>query len=148
VIPNEVLFRGKEALSDGISSKEKSWFQVIQEWVEDKVTDEELANAPQKYPYCTPVTKEAYYYRRTFCDIFGEKQQKIIPGYWMPKWSSDGKEVKEYVPFYELIIPPMINEQEIMMLSVKVRGTGDFLPKYAGNLDIINCAAIKMLEVL
>lgn len=58
------------------------------------------------------------------------------------------KEVKEYVPYYELIIPPMINEQEIMMLSVKVRGTGDFLPKYAGNLDIINCAAIKMLEVL
>jgi acetaldehyde dehydrogenase len=57
-------------------------------------------------------------------------------------------EVKEYVPFYELIIPPMINEQEIMMLSVKVRGTGDFLPKYAGNLDIINCAAIKMLDVL
>ena len=42
----------------------------------------------------------------------------------------------------------MINEQEVMMLSVKVRGTGDFLPKYAGNLDIINCAAIKMLEVL
>jgi acetaldehyde dehydrogenase (acetylating) len=58
------------------------------------------------------------------------------------------KEVKEYVPYYELIIPPMINEQEIMMLSVKVRGTGDFLPQYAGNLDIINCAAIKMLEVL
>lgn len=58
------------------------------------------------------------------------------------------KEVKEYVPYYELIVPPMINEQEVMMLSVKVRGTGDFLPKYAGNLDIINCAAIKMLEVL
>jgi acetaldehyde dehydrogenase len=56
--------------------------------------------------------------------------------------------VKEYVPYYELIIPPMINEQEIMMISVKVRGTGDFLPKYAGNLDIINCAAIKMLDVL
>jgi asparagine synthase (glutamine-hydrolysing) len=97
LIPDEVLFRRKEAFSDGISTKEKSWFQIIQEWVEDKVTDEELANAPQKYPYCTPVTKEAYYYRRTFCDIFGEKQQKIIPGYWMPKWSSDGKEVKEYV---------------------------------------------------
>lgn len=58
------------------------------------------------------------------------------------------KEVKEYVPYYELIIPPMINEQEVMMLSVKVRGTGDFLPEYAGNLDIINCAAIRMLDVL
>ena len=58
------------------------------------------------------------------------------------------KEVKEYVPYYELIIPPMINEQEVMMLSVKVRGTGDFLPEYAGNLDIINCAAIRMLDIL
>ena len=97
VIPNEVLFRRKETFSDGISSKEKSWFQIIQEWVEDKVTDEELAGAAMKYPYCTPVTKEAYYYRRTFCDIFGEKQQKIIPGYWMNKWDKDGKELTEYM---------------------------------------------------
>lgn len=58
------------------------------------------------------------------------------------------KEVKEYVPYYELIIPPMINEQEVLMLSVRVKGTGDFLPTYAGNLDIINCAAIKMLDKL
>ena len=42
----------------------------------------------------------------------------------------------------------MINEQEILMLSVKVKGTGDFLPDYAGNLDIINCAAINILEKL
>ena len=42
----------------------------------------------------------------------------------------------------------MINEQEVLMLSVRVKGTGDFLPTYAGNLDIINCAAIKMLDVL
>lgn len=97
VIPDEVLRRPKETFSDGISNKEKSWFQIIQEWVEDKVTDEELANAKEKYPYCTPVTKEAYYYRRTFCDIFGEKQQKIIPGYWMNKWDKNGKELTEYV---------------------------------------------------
>ncbi len=58
------------------------------------------------------------------------------------------KSVREYVPYYELIIPPMINEQEILMLSVRVKGTGDYLPTYAGNLDIINCAAIKMLDVL
>lgn len=58
------------------------------------------------------------------------------------------KEVKKYVPLYELIIPPMINEQEILMLSIKVKGSGDFLPPYAGNLDIINCAAIKMLDLI
>jgi acetaldehyde dehydrogenase len=34
------------------------------------------------------------------------------------------------------------------MLSVKVKGTGDYLPSYSGNLDIINCAAIKVLENL
>ena len=58
------------------------------------------------------------------------------------------KQVREYAPHYELIIPPMINEQEILMLSIKVKGTGDYLPEYAGNLDIINCAAIKILESL
>jgi acetaldehyde dehydrogenase len=58
------------------------------------------------------------------------------------------KEVKEYVPYYELVMPPMINENDILMLSLKVRGSGDYLPEYAGNLDIINCAAIKILEQL
>lgn len=58
------------------------------------------------------------------------------------------KEIKEYVPQYELVMPPMINENDILMLSVKVKGQGDYLPEYAGNLDIINCAAIKVLELL
>ena len=58
------------------------------------------------------------------------------------------KEIKEYVPYYELVMPPMITDNDILMLSVKVRGSGDYLPSYAGNLDIINCAAIKILENL
>ncbi|MNI73808.1 Acetaldehyde dehydrogenase [compost metagenome] len=29
---------------------------------------------------------------------------------------------------------------------VKVKGLGDYLPAYAGNLDIINCAAIAAAE--
>lgn len=97
VLPDAVLWRRKEGMSDGISSLEKSWFQIIQEWIEDKVTDEEMANAAEKYPYCTPTTKEAYYYRRVFCDIFGEGRQDIIPGYWQPKWNKDSKEVVGYV---------------------------------------------------
>lgn len=96
VLPEQVLFRRKEAFSDGVSG-EKSWYQIIQEWIEDKVTDEELASAGEKYPFCTPQTKEAYYYRKVFCEIFGEHRQNIIPGYWQPKWNKDGKEVKEYI---------------------------------------------------
>jgi asparagine synthase (glutamine-hydrolysing) len=97
VLPNDVLFRRKEAMSDGVSSNQKSWYQIIQEWVEDKVTDEELSNAPQKYPFCTPVTKEGYYYRKIFCDIFGEHRQEIIPKMWQPKWSANGQEVTQYI---------------------------------------------------
>jgi asparagine synthase (glutamine-hydrolysing) len=96
VIPDEVLWRQKSAFSDAISSKEKSWFQIIQEFIENKVTDNEMTLASEKYPYCTPKTKEAYYYRRIFCEIFGEHRQQIIPGFWLPKWNKDGKEVTEY----------------------------------------------------
>lgn len=52
------------------------------------------------------------------------------------------KELKRYIPFYELIMPPVI-QSDILVLSVKVKGAGDYLPEYAGNLDIINCAAIE-----
>jgi asparagine synthase (glutamine-hydrolysing) len=98
ILPYEVLWRTKEAQSDGCSSKEKSWFQIIQEWVEDKVTDEEMTGAPQKYPFYTPQTKEAYYYRKIFCDIFGEHRQNIISkGYWQPFWLSNGQQVTQYI---------------------------------------------------
>jgi acetaldehyde dehydrogenase len=30
------------------------------------------------------------------------------------------------------------------MVSVKVYGSEDYLSKYAGNLDVINCAAIEV----
>jgi len=96
LLPDSVLWRKKEAFSDGVSGQ-KSWFQIIQEWVDDKVTDEELVAAAEKYPYCTPSTKEAYYYRKVFCQYFGEHRQEVIPGYWQPKWSANGVEVKGYI---------------------------------------------------
>jgi asparagine synthase (glutamine-hydrolysing) len=97
VLPNEVLWRKKEAFSDGVSSKEKSWYQIIQEHIDKLVTDEELRLAPIVYDYNTPVTKEAYYYRKVFCEMFGDSRQTIIPHYWQPKWDSNGKEIVEYI---------------------------------------------------
>jgi hypothetical protein len=57
------------------------------------------------------------------------------------------QELKTYIPHYELILPPK-NNDGIVVMSIRVKGTGDYLPEYAGNLDIINCAAIKITEEL
>ncbi|MDG2372177.1 MAG: acetaldehyde dehydrogenase (acetylating) [Flavobacteriaceae bacterium] len=51
-------------------------------------------------------------------------------------------DLRKYISHYELVMPPTINNN-ILVLSVRVKGAGDYLPKYAGNLDIINCAAIE-----
>ena len=38
LLPDKILWRPKEAFSDGVSSKEKSWFSLLQDHVEDKVS--------------------------------------------------------------------------------------------------------------
>lgn len=53
--------------------------------------------------------------------------------------------VREYVPGYEVILGPIL-ENGLIVVMVRVRGLGDYLPAYAGNLDIINCAAVAMAE--
>ena len=54
-------------------------------------------------------------------------------------------QVKQYVPGYEIIVDPMLENNRIVIM-VRVKGLGDYLPEYAGNLDIINCAAIAVAE--
>jgi len=55
------------------------------------------------------------------------------------------EKIRLYVPGYEVILGPIIENDRIVVM-VRVRGLGDYLPAYAGNLDIINCAAIAMAE--
>tara|TARA_R110000751_G_scaffold7524_3_gene30645 strand:- start:2344 stop:3237 length:894 start_codon:yes stop_codon:yes gene_type:complete len=53
--------------------------------------------------------------------------------------------VKKYVPGYRLALEPIIESNKIT-LAVQVYGSGDYLPEHAGNLDIINSAAISIAE--
>jgi len=55
------------------------------------------------------------------------------------------KEVQSYVPGYRIEIGPIWEGNRIVVI-VKVKGRGDYLPKFAGNLDIINCAAVTIAE--
>lgn len=95
LLPEEILWRKKEAFSDGVSSKENSWFSVLQKFIEKNYNNEiESINHDFINP---PTTKEAKYYRTIFLNKFGLSKDKIIPQYWQPKWNKDGTEIKEYI---------------------------------------------------
>lgn len=52
--------------SDGVTTIKKSLFNIIQEWIEPKYTDEDLKLAAEKYQHCPPNTKESLYYRYVY----------------------------------------------------------------------------------
>lgn len=87
LLPIDVLWRKKEAFSDGVSSKEKSWFQMIQEHI-DKKFENKKYDLPKE---CNePPTKEAHYYLYKFIEYFGVNRINVLPHYWQPKWSNNG----------------------------------------------------------
>ena len=53
--------------------------------------------------------------------------------------------IKKYVPGYKLTVGPVLENGRLTIMTT-VTGHGDYLPTYAGNLDIINCAAIMVAE--
>ena len=55
------------------------------------------------------------------------------------------RSVQQYVPGYRLKIAPNY-DGERMVIMVEVEGSGDYLPRYAGNLDIETCAALAVGE--
>jgi asparagine synthase (glutamine-hydrolysing) len=82
-IPNDVLWRKKEAFSDGVSGKERSWFEIIQDFIKTQVSEEEMEASDIDAP-----TLEAYYYKKIFIELFGKERLNIIPSYWQPKWTN------------------------------------------------------------
>ncbi len=55
-------------------------------------------------------------------------------------------EVKKYVPGYKLVNGPVFDGNRVSIF-LEVEGLGDFLPKYAGNLDIMTSAALRTAEM-
>jgi len=56
--------------------------------------------------------------------------------------------IQAYCPGYSISSNPTQVTQETIHMAVTIIGAGDYLPTYAGNLDIINVAAIKAAEDL
>ena len=84
LLPDDVLWRRKEAFSDGVSSAcGRSWVQMIKEYSDRVIRDEEFNNKQHELYslYNPPYDKESFYYRRVFESIYGGRGE-TIPYYW------------------------------------------------------------------
>jgi asparagine synthase (glutamine-hydrolysing) len=88
LLPAEVLWRRKNGFSDSVSQKSRSWSQIIKEYVETKVSDEEFKTEAPKFTLGTPLFKEAYYFRKVFHQHYAH-HEKLTPYQWLPKWCGD-----------------------------------------------------------
>ena len=89
-LPTGALWRRKEAFSDGVSAHPeygshadeiKTWIDVIREYVDSKVSDEEYLRERGKYHHNTPYDKESYYYRKIFEQHYPDRSG-VIPYFW------------------------------------------------------------------
>ncbi|XP_067112220.1 asparagine synthetase [glutamine-hydrolyzing]-like [Osmerus mordax] len=85
LIPEDILWRRKEAFSDGLTSVKKSWYTSLQEHLESEVNDSQLEKAHKTFSHLTPKTKEAYHYRQIFEKHFPGRSD-WLSHYWMPRW--------------------------------------------------------------
>ena len=75
LLPHNVLWRTKEAFSDGVSTQQESWFETIQNFAKEKYKDMNM-DGP---------TAEKYWYRELFNQYYPNCKE-VIPYMWMPKF--------------------------------------------------------------
>lgn len=89
LLPDDILWRRKEAFSDGVSGHTRSWFQIIREHVDKKVRADEYSNYNRFITstemdaniHNRPYDTESYYYRSIFDRLYA-RCDKIIPYFW------------------------------------------------------------------
>jgi asparagine synthase (glutamine-hydrolysing) len=77
-LPDDILWRQKEQFSDGVGY---GWVDHLKAVAEEEISDQMFANAKNRFPYNTPMTKEGYRYRLIFEEFYpGEAAERTVPG--------------------------------------------------------------------
>lgn len=79
-LPREVLWRRKEAFSDGVSGTDRPWYKATQDFATHIISEW------SKYKHNQPRTSEMAYYRMLF-DAAYPGMSNVVPYFWMPRWS-------------------------------------------------------------
>ncbi|WP_339057261.1 asparagine synthase B [Candidatus Regiella endosymbiont of Tuberolachnus salignus] len=77
-LPASVAWRQKEQFSDGVGY---SWIDSLKEIAEKQISDQDLAQSAVRFPYNPPSSKEGYWYRTIFAELFPlESAAECVPG--------------------------------------------------------------------
>jgi asparagine synthase (glutamine-hydrolysing) len=98
LIPDSVLWRKKEAFSDGISSKENSWYEIVKSYYNTKVSSrhlltEDISNfmtlfKGRFHTKINDLSNEHYYLYKRYREKYGFNDLQI-PYYWLPSWTDE-----------------------------------------------------------
>jgi asparagine synthase (glutamine-hydrolysing) len=95
LLPDEILWRRKEAFTDGVSGQGMSLYQILQKKICGKLNSEILND----FSYQENIETEKYYYRTIFENNF-KNCLDILPYYWMPKYTNATDPSARTLKFY------------------------------------------------
>ena len=81
----------------------------------------------------------------TYAKIKGKKVSNVELTKFKKSLKTVILKLKKYVKGHKIIVEPSLID-DVLVVKTNTIGAGDYLPSYAGNLDIINCAAIAAGE--
>jgi asparagine synthase (glutamine-hydrolysing) len=95
LLPPGILWRKKEAFSDGVSGKGRSLYQVLQEHIAFHLNTEKETS-----DFLPCIETEKYYYKKLF-DEFYPNCSNILPYFWMPKYTNATDPSARTLTFYK-----------------------------------------------
>lgn len=108
ILPDEILWRKKEAFSDGVSTKGRSLYTILQEKIRDYYNKIENTD---KYEANIEIEKK--YYKELF-DFNYPNCSNIIPYFWMPRYTNAVDPSARTLALYDDMNTPDVNKECII----------------------------------